>query len=136
MFVKLSDIHDAISFSTDSNKAFLNKRTGEIEWIGDFLNDNECEQVSLHLQDDGFLSLPSQNEIPIKQIISEFNNELPETMRSSFSSCPHNQEDYHSFILRIRQYGYEHIWNNKLDEALHSLAVCWCQQNNLTFTED
>lgn len=63
MTVKLKDIIDALEMTGDASEAFLNMRTGVIDWIGEYVDEEDQEEVSDRLDEDGFVRLPTQYDI-------------------------------------------------------------------------
>ncbi len=72
MTVKLKNIIDALEMTDDASEAFLNMRTGEIEWIGEYMDEEEREEVSDRLDEDGFIRLPTQYDIHEYSIMQDF----------------------------------------------------------------
>ena len=79
MKVKLVDIIDAIDMMDQSSEYFLDKETGEIEWISDMtMSRDEQDEIYDRLDEHGFYRLPTSFELRDYDIMEEFIEGLPE----------------------------------------------------------
>ncbi len=82
MKVKLTDIVDAIDMMEQNSEYFLNRRTGEIEWVNDMaMTMEEQEEVYDRLDEDGFYRLPTSFDIKEYDIMESFVYTLPCAVR-------------------------------------------------------
>ena len=59
MKVKLTDIIDVIEMTNQYTEYFLDKETGEIEWVSDMaMTQKEQEEICDRLDEHGFYRLP------------------------------------------------------------------------------
>ena len=72
MKVRLKDIIDAMQINSESTDSFLNLRTGEIETLFEDMDEEEQEEISEQLDEDGFIRLPTQYEINAYSIKEQF----------------------------------------------------------------
>ena len=73
MKVKLSDIVDAIEMMDQYSEYFLDKETGEIEWVSDMsMTQEEQEEVYDRLDEHGFYRLPTSFDIRDYNIMEDF----------------------------------------------------------------
>ena len=76
--VKLDDITDAMEMLDQYSEAFLNERTGEIEWVNEMvMSTKEQEEIYDRLDEDGYFRLPSQYDINEYGIMEDFVYSLP-----------------------------------------------------------
>ena len=77
MKVKLSDIIGAIEMMDQYSECFLDKETGEIEWISDMtMTQEEQEEIYDRLDVHGFYRLPTSFDIRDYDIMEDFVNTL------------------------------------------------------------
>ena len=131
MTVKLKDIVDALEMTDDTSEAFLNKRTGEIEWIGEYMDEKECEEVSDRLDEDGFIRLPTQYDIHEYSIMRNFVDSLPENEQDYLANAIVGRGAFQRFKQGIRRFGLEQIWYDFHDKAYVRIAKEWCEENGL-----
>jgi hypothetical protein len=155
--VKLSAIIDAIDTAMDEWSAYLDKRTGEVHSLPQEAFDRaeedpddepsrqcaEWERDETDLardildNDDQYLVLPSKFDIHEWEIMNEFSlryrddaisNELGRVIRGSGA--------FRYFKDTIHRLGIVDEWYRFRDETLRQIAVDWCEENGLTYTED
>ena len=81
MKVKLSDIVNAIEMIDQYSECFLDKETGEIEWISDMaMTQTEQEEIYDRLDEHGFYRLPTSFDIRDYDIMENFVNTLSGSM--------------------------------------------------------
>ncbi|MCR5624956.1 MAG: hypothetical protein K6G11_06880, partial [Lachnospiraceae bacterium] len=77
MKVKLSDIIGAIEMMDQYSEYFLDKETGEIEWVSDMtMTREEQEEIYDRLDVHGFYRLPTSFDIRDYDIMENFVNTL------------------------------------------------------------
>ena len=73
MKVRLSDIVDAIELTDQFTEYFIDKETGELEWISDMtMTREEQEEIYDRLDEHGFYRLPKSFDIREYDIMEEF----------------------------------------------------------------
>ena len=68
---------EALEMVGDNSQAYLNTDTGEIEWLGDFLDSGEYEEKADRIEFGNFISLPSKYETHEYKIMEDFIFSLP-----------------------------------------------------------
>ena len=131
MTVKLKDIIDALEMTNDTSEAFLNKRTGEIEWIGEYMDEEEREEVSDRLDADGFIRLPTQYDIHEYSIIRNFVDSLSGNKQDYLADAIAGRGAFQRFKRGIRRFGIEQSWYDFRDKAYKIIAEEWCEVNGL-----
>lgn len=134
MRVKLKDILDALDMTDDSSEAFLNKRTGEIEWIAEYMDSDEREEVSERLDEDGFIRLPTQFDIHEYEIMRDFVETLSDSPKDWLADALTGRGAFQRFKRGIRRFGIEQDWYDYRDSAYRQIAEEWCQDNGLEFS--
>ena len=131
MTVKLKDIIDALEMTNDTSEAFLNKRTGEIEWIGEYMDAEEREEVSDRLDADGFIRLPTQYDIHEYNIMRDFVYSLSGNEQDYLADAITGRGAFQRFRRGIKRLGIEQSWYNFRDKAYAGIAEEWCTDNEL-----
>ena len=131
MTVKLKDIVDALETTDDTSEAFLNKRTGEIEWIGEYMDEEEREEVSERLDEDGFIRLPTQYDIHEYNIMRDFVFSLSGNEQDYLADAITGRGAFQRFRRGIKRFGMEQSWYDFRDKAYVGIAEEWCQENGL-----
>ncbi len=119
MFVKIADI---ICYMGGYSKAFINTLTGECFY--------ETEK-------NGVKDYGDYKEIPnvdIKEIKLNFIHHIINyKIKNKLLSC--SDKDFHSLFHKVTiDYNLENEWLEFLDEVLMSIAIKWCNENNIAYT--
>lgn len=131
MTVKLKDIIDALEMADDASEAFLNMRTGEIEWIGEYMAEEEREQASDRLDEDGFIRLPTQYDIHEYGIMQDFVDSLSGNARDILADAITGRGAFQRFKRGIRRFEIEQDWFDFRARAYVKAAEEWCVENGL-----
>ena len=131
MTVKLKDIVDALEMTDDTSEAFLNKRTGEIEWIGEYMDKEEREEVSDRLDADGFIRLPTQYDIHEYNIMRDFVYSVSGNEQDFLANAITGRGAFQRFRRGIKRFGIEQSWYDFRDKTYVEIAEEWCQENGL-----
>ena len=134
MKVNLSDIVEALEMISDSSEAFLNKRTGEIVWLSEYMDRAEYEELSDQLDEDGFYRLPTQYDIHEYKIMTDYIDSLPSgEFQKRLSIAVRGRGAFRRFKDELSWYGISSEWYSFRDRALEKLAETWCQDNGLQY---
>ena len=87
MKVKLSDIIGAIEMMDQYSECFLDKETGEIEWVSDMTMTQE--EIYDRLDEYGFYRLPTSFDIRDYDIMSKAADLHACVQNRIFCECPH-----------------------------------------------
>ena len=134
MRVKLKDILDALEMTDDSSEAFLNRRTGEIEWLAEYMDSDEREEVSERLDEDGFIRLPTQFDIHEYEIMCDFVETLTGSQKERLADALIGRGAFQRFKRGIHRFGIEQGWYDYRDGAYRRIAEEWCQDNGLEYS--
>ncbi len=136
MKVKLTDIIDAIETMDRYSEYFLNKPTGEIEWVSDMaMTTTEKEEISDRLDEDGFYRLPTSFDVRDYDIMEDFVYTLSGTARDKLESAIRGRGAFGRFRDRIRQLGLEQEWYDYQAAEYKKLAARWCEDNDIEYEE-
>ena len=131
MTVKLKDIIEALEMTDDSSEAFLNERTGEIEWIGEYMDREEQEEVSDRLDEDGFIRLPTQYDIHEYSIMRDFVDSLSGDTQDFLADAIIGRGAFQRFKWGIRRFEVEQDWYDFRDKAYVKIAEDQCKEDEL-----
>lgn len=155
--VKLSDIIDSISFQTDEASYYLNRETGDVIFVTDQEfgaaeeeNDSlkelyglEDEQIAIAndiLADDlqqKYIPLPGKFDIHEYGIIEQFCLSIGDKdISDSLCRTIKGRGAFRRFKDAIYQHGVAGDWYEYRDNAMKSIAMDWCKENAIEYTED
>ena len=151
--VKLDDIIEGLEFQSDESSSFLNKNTGEVVLMTDYvmqaaeddepfedMEDWERDLVAIAgeiLAETGqYIPLPSKFDIDDYSIMERFcmsldNQEISDILCDLISSSG----AFRRFKDAIYKYGVEDEWYKYRDNAMKEIAIEWCRENNIEFDE-
>jgi hypothetical protein len=150
--VKLADILEGMDFQSDERSSFLNLTTGEIVSITDeelraAENDEPLEDFPEWQHDairmageiietDHYLPLSDRFEINEYQIMERFCLSVDdEDIRDDLCNAIRGRGAFRYFKDRIHAYGIAEDWYRYRDAALREIAVAWCEEHGLPYTE-
>ena len=134
MKVKLVDIIDAIDMMDQSSEYFLDKETGEIEWISDMtMSRDEQDEIYDRLDEHGFYRLPTSFELRDYDIMEEFIEGLPEAVQGRLYSAIQGRGAFRRFRDMIIKMGIEQVWYDFKADTYKRKAVRWCEENGIEY---
>lgn len=150
--VKLNDIIEGMEFQSDETSSCLNKRTGEVVTITDeefrAAEDNEpiedfpegqhknIKTANEILETDDYISLPSKFDIHEYEIMERFclsisDDEIRDNMYRSIKGSG----AFRRFKENIHRYNMAEDWYKYREEAIKQIAMDWCEENDIEFTD-
>lgn len=136
MKVKLTDIIDAIEMMDQDSEYFLDKRTGEIEWVNDMvMSITEKEEIYDRLDEDGFYRLPTSFDIRDYDIMENFVYMLSGKAHDRLKSAIQGRGAFRRFKDSIRQLNLEQEWYDYQAAEYKKLAARWCEDNDIEYEE-
>jgi len=150
--VKLSDIVEGLEFQSDERSSFLNLTTGDVVVITDeeiraAENDEPLEDFPAWQHDairsardivetDHYLPLPDRFEINEYRMIERFCLSVDdEDMRDALCNAMRGRGAFRRFKDRIQAYGMAEAWYRYRDAALREIAMAWCEEHGILYTE-
>jgi hypothetical protein len=150
--VKLSDLIEGMDFQSDECSSFLNLTTGEVVSVTDeelraAENDAPLEDFPEWQHDairiageiretDHYLPLPDRFEINEYQIMERFCLSTDdEDMRVDLCDAIRGRGAFRRFKDRMQLYGMAEEWYQYRDAALREIAVAWCEEHGIPYTE-
>ena len=136
MKVKLSDIIDAIETMDRYSEYFLDKETGQIEWVSDMaMTSSEKEKIYDRLDEHGFYRLPTSFDINDYDIMESFVGTLSGSVRDRLSSAIQGRGAFRRFKDEIRRCGIDQEWYDYQETAYKRKAARWCEENGIEYEE-
>ena len=136
MKVKLSDIIDAIETMDRYSEYFLDKETGQIEWVSDMaMTSSEKEEIYDRLDEHGFYRLPTSFDINDYDIMESFVGTLSGSVRDRLSSAIQGRGAFRRFKDEIRRCGIDQEWYDYQETAYKRKAARWCEENGIEYEE-
>ena len=151
-FIKLKAIIEGLEFQTDEGSSHLNTMTGEVVYITDeewraAEEDDPLEAFPAWqheairiageiLETDYYLPLPSKFDIHEYRIMERFCRSVDdEDMRDDLCNAIRGRGAFRYFKDRIHVYGIADDWYRYRDDALREIAIAWCEENGIRYTE-
>lgn len=137
MKVDLDKILDALEMVDEDSQAYFNTDTGEIEWLGGFLDSDEYEDLADRIEFGHFISLPTKYDIHEYRIMEEFIYSLPTgEVQNKLQRAITGKGAFRRFKDTINYLSIDKDWYLFRDEAYRNIALEWCKENGLSNTED
>ena len=150
--VKLKDIVDELSFIPDEASSYLNTKTGEVvsvthEELRAAENEEPLENfpewqrdiiriASEILETDHYLPLPTKFDIHEYSIMERFCLSIEDDdICDDLCHAIRGRGAFRRFKDRIHEYGIADAWYKYLDDALRDIAVAWCKEHGIPYTE-
>jgi len=151
--VKLEDIIDGIEMQTDESSSYLNIKTGEVviisdeessaaeedkpidsfpEWQHELIN--KAKEI---LQSNDYISLPSKFQVHEYRIMEKFCLSITDDqIRDILYYSIKGSGAFQRFKNNIYKYNLEEEWYKFRDEAIKRIAIEWCEDNGINYTEE
>lgn len=151
--VKLDEIIVGLEAQSDESHAFLDKRTGEVVLIRDeqmrAAEDDEpiedfpdWEQDLIRIAKEivaetgDYIGLPTKFDIHEYGIMEDFCLSLDDTrLRDTLYGLIKGSGAFRRFKNAVHRYGIADDWHKYRDDALKQIAIEWCRENNVEFSE-
>jgi Uncharacterised protein family (UPF0158) len=150
--VKLTDIIEGMDFQSDERSSYLNTVTGEVVSIAEEeLRAAEAEApldnypawqhdairtAGEILATDHYLPLPDRFEINEYRIMERFCLSVDdEDIQGDLCDAIRGRGAFRRFKDRVQAYGMAEAWYRYRDAALREIAVAWCEEHGIVYTE-
>lgn len=136
MKVKLSDIVDAIEMMDLYTEYFLDKETGEIEWVSDMaMTSEEKEEIYDRLDEHGFYRLPTSFDIRDYDIMEDFVNTLSGSNYDKLACAIRGKGAFRRFKDTVNRLGIAQEWYDFQEAVYNRKAARWCEENGIEYDE-
>ena len=149
--IKLKDIIEGMEFQTDEGSSHLNTTTGEVVYITDeevrAAEDetpldqfpawqHEAIRVAKDFLESGdYLPLPTKFDIHEYRIMERFCSSVDDDeMRDGLFNAIRGRGAFRYFKDKIHEYGIADEWYKYRDDELREIAIAWCEENGIPYT--
>ena len=140
MTIKLEQVLDAIESADDAFTYFFDTQTGKTVFLSDSLITGESyEELEELIESSGdrFLRFPTKYDIHEYSIMENFVYSLPDgTVRQELSNAICGRGAFQRFKNGIRYHRLEQQWYDYRDQAYREIAIRWCRDEGLEYTEE
>ena len=149
--VKLDRIIEGLEFQSDESHSYLNKKTGEVVFIGyeemqaaendepiedfpDWQQDIIKAAKEIETETGDYIPLPTRFDINQYHIMEDFCWSIEdEKTREILCSLIKGSGAFRRFKDAIHDYGIADDWYKYRDNTLREIAIGWCQENDINF---
>jgi len=150
--VKLSDIVEGLECQSDECFSYLNTATGEVvsvtteelragEEDAPFEDFPEWQHDAIRIakdirETDSYLQLPDRFEINEYRMMERFGLSVDdEDMRDDLCDAIRGRGAFRRFKDRLQLYEMAEEWYRYRDVALREMAIAWCEEHGIQYTE-
>jgi hypothetical protein len=150
--VKLKDIIEGLEFLTDEGSSYLNMTTGEVVYVT--TEELQAAEEDAPLEDfpewqhdairiakdivetEHYLPLPDRFEMHEYSIMERFCLSVDDDdLRDDLCDAIRGRGAFRRFKDRVQAYGIAEAWYRYRDAALREIAVAWCEEHGIPYTE-
>ena len=141
MTIPLKQVIQAIEEANEVFTSFLDTKTGKTVYLADPLIVDMTEEdkaLAAEMEDtpERFLDFPTQYEIHQYRIMEDFIDQLsPGKAQEELAYAIRGKGAFRRFKQSIRYHRLEQRWYDYLAEAYRQLAIRWCEEEGLEYTE-
>jgi len=150
--IKRKDIIEGLEFLTDEGSSYLNTVTGEVVYVTteelraaeeeEPLEDfPEWQHANIRiakdlLDTDHYLPLPTKFDIHEYHVMERFCASVEDAdIRDDLCDAIRGRGAFRRFKDSIQAYGIAEAWYRYRDTALREIAVAWCEEHGIQYTE-
>lgn len=141
MTIPLKQVIQAIEEANEVFTSFWDKKTGKTVYLADPLMTDmteEDEALAAEMEDtpERFLRFPTKYEIHQYRIMEDFIDQLPPgKAQEELAYAIRGKGAFRRFKQSVRYHGLEQRWYDYLAESYRELAIRWCEEVGLEYTE-
>ena len=140
MKIKLEQVIEAIETADDAFTYFFDTQTGEMVYLQDEIvtgeRNEELEELIENSPRGRFLRFPTKYDIHEYSIMESFIESLPPgAARQELAHAIRGKGAFHRFKSGIRYHRLEQQWYDYRDQAYREIAIRWCRDEGLEYTE-
>jgi len=141
MTIPLKQVIQAIEEANEVFTSFWDTKTGKTVYLADPLMTDMAEvdaELAAAIEDapERFLRFPTKHEIHQYRIMEDFIDQLSSgKMEEELAHAIRGKGAFRRFKQSVRFHGLEQRWYDYLAEAYRELAIRWCEEEGLTYTE-
>ena len=132
MTIPLKQVIQAIVEADEVFTSFWDTKTSKTVYLADPLMTDMTEEDA----PERFLSFPTKYEIHQYRIMEDFIDQLsPGKAQEEVAHAIRGKGAFRRFKQSVRYHGLEQRWYDYLAEAYRELAIRWCEEKGLEYTE-
>ena len=141
MTIPLKQVIQAIVEADEVFTSFWDTKTSKTVYLADPLMTDMTEEdkaLAAAIEDapERFLSFPTKYEIHQYRIMEDFIDQLsPGKAQEEVAHAIRGKGAFRRFKQSVRYHGLEQRWYDYLAEAYRELAIRWCEEKGLEYTE-
>ena len=141
MTIPLKQVIQAIEEASEVFTSFWDTKTGRTVYLADPLMTDMTEEdkaLAAAIEDtpERFLRFPTKYEIHQYRIMEDFIDQLaPGKAQAELVHAIRGKGAFRRFKQSVRFHGLEQRWYDYLAEAYRELAIRWCDEEGLEYTE-
>lgn len=138
MKIKLEIVLDAIETSDDAFTYFYDTQTEDVIFLSDLNTEEENEAAAdaIDSDPDRYLRLPTKYDIHEYRIMEAFSEAYSDSrVRFELCNAIRGSGAFRRFKNSIRYHGIEQEWYDWRDKAFRDIAIRWCIDRELEYTE-
>jgi hypothetical protein len=151
--IKLKDIIEEMEIQSIESRSFLNFKTGEIVLVTsddfrvaeepeeiDDLPDWQRENIMIAIDVDenfeNYIELPTKHDINEYEIVGDFCQTVSDQQKQdTLLRAIKGKGAFRRFKDKVTEFQIEDQWYSYRDKRLKQIAIEWCQDNNVRYTE-
>ena len=141
MTIPLKQVIQAIEEASEVFTSFWDTKTGKTVYLADSLMKDLTEEdkalaPEMENTPERFLRFPTKDEIHQYRIMEDFIDQLSSgKVQEELTYTIREKGAFRRFKQSVRYHGLEQRWYDYLAEAYRELAICWCAEKGLEYTE-
>ena len=139
MTIPLKQVIQAIEEADDVFTSFWDTKTGKTVYLADPLMTGETDEAlatEIENTPERFLRFPTKYEIHQYRIMEEFIDQLsPGKAQEELAYAIRGKGAFRRFKQSVWYHGLEQRWYDYLAEAYRELAIRWCKDEGVEYTE-
>ena len=141
MTIPLKQVIQAIEEANEVFTSFWDTKTGKTVYLADPLmtdmtEDDKALAAAIEDTPEQFLRFPTKYEIHQYRIMEDFIDQLaPGKAQAELVHAIRGKGAFRRFKQSVRYHGLEQRWYDYLAEAYREIAIRWCEEEGLEYTE-
>ena len=138
MAVKLKQIAEAIEDCNDESQAFVNAKTGELEWILEYaMGQSEIDEIIEKIEEgedaDDWHRLPTSFEVNAYGMMEDFAESVEDRKGAVLASALRGRGAFRRFKDAVYELNLEDSWFKYKDLCYLKAAARWCEDHEIEY---
>lgn len=139
MTIPLKQVIQAIEEANEVFTSFWDTKTGKTVYLADPLMTGETDDAlsaEMENEPERFLRFPTKYEIRQYRIMEDFIDQIPPgKAQEELAYAIRGKGAFRRFKQSVRFHGLEQRWYDYLAQAYREVAIRWCAEEGLEYTE-